>query len=136
MSLGYKFLDDSGAMSGVCNILSTVTGIDATATGLTNLYTVPSGKTAIIIGAILRITALTAFVGVGTGGIGTNVTQDDIMSSRAMTGLNAVGSVFCFMNSNSASAIASSSSTIQLGIDVSFVAGTCTIALDLIGYLI
>lgn len=136
MALGYKLVNDDGSISNVSNILATISGIDGTAIATTNLYTVPAGKTAIILATVARITALTAFVGVGTGGIGTNGAQDNIMGSRAMTGLTAVGSLFCFMNSNGASVIATTGQTIQLGVDVAFVAGTITMALDLIGYLI
>lgn len=118
------------------HVLSTTTGINGTATGTTNLYAVPTGKTAIILAAVVRITAIDALVGVGTGGVGTNVTQDNIFGARALTGLADTTTAFLYTNTNVAFSLASSGETIKLGVDIAFVAGTATLAVDLIGFLI
>ena len=42
---------------GVKRVLSTTTGIDAKTIATTNLYTVPTGKTAVVTEAVIRVTA-------------------------------------------------------------------------------
>ena len=121
--------------SGAIGILYTTTGISGTATGTTSLYTVPAGKTAIIIGAILRVTAITGFVTVATAGIGVAANEDDIYASQALTGLSATTSHFQF-TALGAKVNVAAAGVIKLGIDVGFVATTATLAVDLIGYLL
>jgi len=116
-------------------VLSTTTGIDGTATGTTNLYTVPSGKTAIIIGAVVRLTAITGFTTVGIAGIGIAAGEDDIYTSQALTGLDATSEHFQY-TALGTKASGAATNVIKFGIDTAYTATTATLAVDLIGYLI
>lgn len=136
MSKGYLLQNTDNTYTGVLSLLSTTVGIDGTTTGTTNLYTVPSGKTAVVLIAIVRVTALSAFVGVGTGGIGVAAGEDDIFASQAMTGLISTAKAYSFYNDDGPFTVSSASSVIKLGIDVAFVAGSCTLAVDLLGYFL
>lgn len=122
--------------TGVPFLLSTISSIDGTAVATTNLYTVPAGKTAVITSAMIRCTAMSAFVGVGTGGIGVAAGEDDIFPAVALAGLSAAGLVFYLTNYRTTGTTVAAGGIIKLGIDVAFVAGSATLSIDLIGYLI
>lgn len=141
--IGYVTLGTGlGLLSGILNIsdkvigvLSTITGINAKNIALTNLYTVPASKTAIITGAIIRVIASSAITIVPTLGVGIATGEDDVFSSTSLTGLDDVTKVYKFTSAGTY-AIGQSADIIKLGIDVGATATTMTIAVDLIGYLI
>jgi hypothetical protein len=115
--------------------LTTVIGIDAKVIGTTNLYPVPTGKTAIITGAIIRASVATAVTQRPVLGIGIAAGEDDIYASTALTGFTALTSVWSFISSdNYRNAVAGS--IIKLGIDNGSNATTHTIEVDLFGYLL
>ena len=116
-------------------LLSTTTGINGLSAATTNLYTVPTGKSAIITRAILRLTATSAITGRLNAGIGIAAGEDDIFSSRNLTGFNTTGEIYIFLASGTL-ALAQSTNVIKLGIDTAFSGTTATLAIDLIGYLV
>lgn len=122
-------------LNSTLNILSTTVGIDAKTIATTNLYTVPAGKTAIITGAVVRVTAATAITVVPTLGIGIAAGEDDVFASTVLTGLDATTKVFKFTASATYKAGAAAE-VIKLGVDVGATATTMTISIDLIGYLL
>lgn len=129
--------DGTGATTWVTApyVLSTTTGIDAKTVATTTLYTVPTGKTAIITAAIIRCTTASSISVAPNMGIGRNATQDDIFASVALTGLTATTSIFAF-SSIGTLATGAATELIKLGIDTGATATTMTIAVDLIGYLV
>lgn len=122
--------------------LSTTTGIDLSAIGTTALYTVPTGQSAIIIGAIVRVTDLTSGSTVSSDvalGIGVDSAQGDIISSQTLTNLRALNDAFHISNTNSLLRVATAGEIISAGIDTGAVVtsgSTFEAAIDLIGYLI
>lgn len=114
-------------------LLSTTTGIDGTTIATTTLYTVPTGKTTIIIRAIIRVITATAIVTPPTLGIGIAAGEADIFASTALTGLNAVTKVYTF-NAVGTYIAGQSTNVIKLGIDTGATAGAMVIAIDLFGY--
>ena len=113
--------------------LSTTTGVDGTTTGVTALYTVPSGKTMCITKAAVRLSSVATFTSPPTIGIGVAAGEDDIFAPESTLGLDATTKVYWFSSENLA-VLATSGQTISLGIDDAAVAGTYTIAVDLFGY--
>ena len=118
----------------VSNVLSITTGIDAKTTGTTNLYTVPTGKTAVITEAYVRCTSATAITIAGTAGIGVWAGESDMFASQVLTGL--LGLWRFRMIDPWFSVVGNSDEVIKLGIDVWAIWTSMTIAVDLIGYLI
>jgi len=116
-------------------ILSTTTGIDAKIATTTNLYTVPSGKTAVITGAVIRITTADTITVPPTLGIGIVAGEENIFASTQLVGLDAGNEIYKFTSSGTLiSGVATE--VIKLGIDTGATATTMTITVDLIGYLL
>jgi hypothetical protein len=115
-------------------LLSTTTAIDGTATGTTNLFTVPSGKTIVVTRAIVRLTSVATFTSAPIAGIGVAAGEDDIISPQSLSGLNTTSEGYVFVVGDGSLALASATDVIKLGIDTGAVAGTYTIAVDLFGF--
>ena len=116
-------------------ILSITTGIDAKVIATTNLYTVPTGRRAIVTEIVFHVSAATLITVVPTLGVGVAAGEIDIMASTVLTGLDALDEVYRFSPegiyvSNAAAAV------IKLGIDVGATATTMTLRVVLIGFLI
>lgn len=116
-------------------LLSTTTGIDGKATGTTTLYTVPTGRTAIITHAVIRATTASSATVPPTLGIGIAAGEDDIFPSTAITGLTVTTKTWEF-GGGGLMAVGASTNVIKLGIDTGATATTLTLAVDLFGYLI
>lgn len=139
-SKGYALMDDSnqilnGSALPVPSVLSSTSGISGTSTGTTNLYTVPTGKTAIITDVVVRITAAATVSIVALAGVGIAAGEDDIFAAQSLVGLNAVGKHFQFVALGT-KVSANSGEVVKFGIDTAYIAGTATLAVDLIGYLL
>jgi hypothetical protein len=115
-------------------LLSTTSSIDATATGTTNLFTVPASKTIVVTKAIIRLTAVATFTSAPTLGIGVAAGEDDIFSPQLMTGVDAITEGYVFAAGAGNTTLAAAAEVIKLGIDTAAVAGTYTIAVDLFGF--
>ena len=116
-------------------VVLSVTSVDLGAVATTNLYTVPTGKTAIITDAVLKPTTATAAVGDAVVGIGVAAGEDDIFSSQTLTGLNLTTERFKFLSSG-VSVTAAAAAVIKAGVDTADT-GTALVAnVYLIGYLI
>lgn len=115
--------------------LSVTTGIDGKVATTTNLYTVPSGRTAIITHAVIRVSAASAITVPPSLGIGVAAGEDDIYTSTSLVGLDTTGEVYVFASEGLQVAVAAAS-VIKLGIDTGATATTATLEVDLFGYLI
>lgn len=115
-------------------VLSETTGIDGKTATTTNLYTVPSGKTALITKAIIEITTATGLTGTLVAGIGVAAGEDDIFGSTTMTGLDTTSEMHVFAASGTTKK-ALSTEVVKLGIDTAFGGTTVTLSVTLIGYL-
>lgn len=114
-------------------VLETVTGIDGKVATTTSLLTVPTSKRAIITGAMLRLTAVSALSGTLACGIGVAAGEDDIFPSTSLIGFNAANEVYMFMGSG-VRVSAAAGSVIKLGIDTAFTGTTATLECQLLGY--
>src|ERR1035437_5777659 len=117
------------------SILSTVGGINLKTVATTNLYTVPTGKVAMITEVIIRITAATSFTVTSTLGVGVAAGEADIMASTALVGLTVLGGVYRFSCEGTYVSVAAAS-VIKLGVDTGATATTATGEVTLIGFLL
>lgn len=129
-----------GGLNQSVHILSTTSSINLTAAGAStvDLYTVPAGRTAIIVGAITRITAVTGTVTVDAAvGVGINGTQDDIIASTTLSQLRDTNDAYYLTNSSGLFRIADATEVIRLGKDTSSTGATVhTVSVDLLGYIL
>ncbi len=116
-------------------LLSTTTSINAKNTGTTNLYTVPSGRTAIITKAIVIPTAASSITQGPTLGIGVAAGEDDIFSSTQLTGVTTTSKVYAF-DAIGTYVSAAATEVIKVGIDTVAAGTSMTISIYLFGYLI
>ena len=114
--------------------LSVITGIDAKTVGTTNLYTVPSGKTAIITRAIVVPTAATSITQGPVAGIGVAAGEDDVFASTQLTGLTGTTKIYAYSAIGTYTA-AAATNIIKLGIDTAASGTSMTLTVYLFGYL-
>lgn len=115
-------------------VLSTVTGIDLKIVATTNLYTVPTGKKAIITDIVIRPTTVAGFAVAATAGVGIAAGEIDIVAATVLTGLTGT-TIQYKMSPLVLSVIGNSTEVIKLGVTVGATATTFTASVDLIGYL-
>lgn len=116
-------------------LLSVTTGINAKTVATTNLYTVPSGKTAIITKAIVIPTAASSITQGPVAGIGVAAGEDDIFASVQLTGLINTTKVYAY-EAIGTYTLAAATDIIKLGIDTAAAGTSMTISVYLFGYLI
>ncbi len=115
-------------------LLSRTLSIDAKTVAATTLYTVPTGRSAVILGVIIRCTVATAVTVVATARlIGTSGT---IVGATALTGLDTATEAFFLNVANSVFKLQVATDLIQLDITVGATATTQTFTVDLLGYLV
>lgn len=123
-------------VSASIGVLATVTSINTKTIAQTNLYTVPTGKTAIITAAIVRCTAATSITNGPTASIGfTASAYSDIYVGQNMIALTGTTSIFGY-STVGMSASATAASVIKFNITTAASGTSQTVAVDLIGYLI
>jgi len=116
-------------------ILSSTTGINGKTVTNTNLYTVPSGRTAIITGYVVRCSAASSITVGASAGIGNSGGTNNIVASQAMTALLTTSDLYVWN-------IQGGSKTVAAGSSVFFNLGTAatgtsqTLIVELIGYLL
>lgn len=118
---------------GAIGILST-TVIDGTAIAATSLYTVPGGKSAVIMSCAVRMTSGVSVTGNMRAGVGIGAGESDIFNEAITVGFNATTQTYVFEGQGTR-ARAAAGQVIKFGIDVAF-GGTVTLEVDLIGYLV
>lgn len=116
------------------NKITTISGINGLSATTTNLYTVPTGKKAVVTGITVRITTATGLTGSITLGVGVASGEDDIMPSTLLTGFDTTTEAFEWFADGTVY-LASAGDVIKLGIDTAFGGTTVTLAVDLMGYI-
>lgn len=116
------------------NVLATVPSIDMKSVATTNLYTVPTGKTAIV-RVLLVITAASAITTAATAGVGIAAGEDDIHASVSMTNLFAAGDVWEFQSLGVKSRTAPADAIVKLGVDVAADGTSQTATAYVLGFL-
>lgn len=121
-------------LAGIGSILSTTVSIDATTVGNTTLFTVPTGKLAVVRFAIIRLTAISGGGAVPKLSFGTNATAyDNIITSQSLSGLTTVNKAFTFVVSG-VSEVAQAGNNIVCRVNNAASYTSYTIDIDLIGY--
>lgn len=115
--------------------LANVTGINAKTVANTSLFTVPTGKTAIVTSVVIRVTAATAITVGPSAGIGNVAGTNNIAASATMTTLQTTADDFIFIISGASKATAAAGQ-IYLNLGTAATGTSETIAVDLIGYLV
>ena len=121
-----------GWSSGVYT-LSTTTGINAFSATSTNLFTVPTGRTAVITDAFVRCSAASSVSGPATAGVG--VTGSDVIASTSLLNLTSTTKLFRLAASGSSVPVAAGS-VVKFNIDAAATGTSQTLVVDLLGYLL
>lgn len=116
-------------------LLNSVSGIDATADAITNLYTVPSEQTVVVTRVVLRVEAIDTLTVDPVGGVGIAAGEADIFAPLTITDLTAVGDTWTFAAEDKA-IDASAAEIIKLGLDTLATATTLTLAAEIFGYFV
>lgn len=116
-------------------VLSTITGINAKSVANTALYTVPTGKTAIITGYSVRCSAASAITIGASAGIGNVAGTNNISASQTMTTLTTTTSTFQWQVTG-ASIITAAAGQIFFNLGTGATGTSQTLVVDLIGYLV
>lgn len=123
----------------VPTILSTTTGINAKTVANTALYTVPTGKTCVVTGYVVRATAGVSITNGPSAGVGNTAGTSNIAASQGMTALSGtatVGSTSVFAwPIVGMSTYTSAAAVIYFNLGTGATGTSMTIAVDLIGYL-
>lgn len=116
--------------------LATITGINSKSTGATALYTVPTGKTAIITEAFVRCTAASAITVGASASIGQNSTAfDDFVGITILTALLATTDAFP-LRATAKFVQAAAAAVVNIKITTAATGTSQTLAVDLYGYLV
>lgn len=115
-------------------ILSTTNNIDSKTTGTTLLYTVPSGKTAVILAAFVRVTTATTVV------TGPQLQIEDgsanvILASTNLSTLTTTNQLGQLIATSGVKFLVTSTGTIKVNITVGATASAEVVSVDLLGYL-
>lgn len=114
--------------------LSKVEGIDAKVVATHTLFTCPTNTDVYITHAIITASTANTVTQRPVMGIGIAAGEDDMFSSRALTGFTASNSVYTF--TSFANAVGGSAGdVIKLGIDNGSTATTHTIVVELFGWM-
>lgn len=116
-------------------VLATITGVDTKAQAATNIFLVPGGKTAVILGFVARVESDTAITVGPEVGVGVAAGEDDVTPQQALTGLFATGEMFTVQPTGKSRTVATGLQ-IKFGVDVVATGTAQTIAVDLLGYLL
>lgn len=109
--------------------------VDLKVVATTNLYTVPAGKRAVILDALVLPTTATAVSTFAVAGVGIAAGEDDIFASQELTGLDTTIERFKFESAGQAR-VGEATEIIKFGVDTA-ATGTALVAdVYLIGYLI
>jgi hypothetical protein len=116
--------------------LSSIASIDLTTTGTTSLYTVPTGRSAIITAVIIRPTTATAANADGAISVGTNAsTYDDIIANTTLTGLDSTTEHYV-ATPGGVSHTAAAAEVITFQVDTAETGTALIVTVDVIGYLL
>lgn len=116
-------------------ILSTTTGINAKTIANTALYTVPTGKTAIITYYVVRVSAATAITVGPAAGIGNVAGTNNIGASQAMNLLISTTSTFQW-GIDGMSVLTVAAGVVYFNLGTAATGTSETITVDLAGYLL
>ncbi len=118
----------------VVSILGTKSGIDAATLATHSLYTVPTGKTALVSAVFVRTTASSGCGAAATVNFGANGASYDDWMSSANT-MNTTANAYWYMNSMTSKPMYAAASVFSMKITTASTCASQTIAVDVMGYL-
>lgn len=120
--------------SGEPTLLSTITGIDMTVVGTTNLLTLGASERAVILGVVLECSAAANVTNEAEAGVGVGAGEDDVFPSQPLTSLKTAGKIFRYISTSGV--IVNALGVIKFGVDtaVTGTGPTQTVTAYLIGY--
>lgn len=131
-----KMGSDALALMGSSDkILTVTTGINGKATGTTNLYTVPTGKTVVVTRAVVMCDAAVSITTGPQAGVGVAAGEDDVFTSQGMDALTTTAKLFHFTATGMSVKVVAGG-VVKLGIDVPAVGTSQTLSVILFGVLI
>lgn len=117
------------------HVLSRTTNIDFKTVAATTLYTVPTGRTAIITRAVLQNQVASSISAEAAAGIGIAAGESDIFASVTLTGFYQTTKTWTW-SSSGVQAAAPAGSVIKLGVDTGAVGTQQTVTCSLFGVLL
>jgi hypothetical protein len=117
-------------------ILTVFEDLDLTATSTTTIYTVPTGKTAIILGCLLRIKSANTVTVDAAASLGINPSTTDLFAAETLVGVQSISDVWSFWKDTSGGLVANSADLVDLDVSVAATATTLTCDVFVIGLLI
>ena len=118
-------------------VLGQAIGVDLTAIGDTTLLTVPAGKTAIVLGVMIRPTNVSSANGDAVINLGTNSTAfDNILNGATLTGLDATTEVHYAAPTNGTYHAAAAAEVVTFRVATGDSGTTLDATIELVGYLV
>lgn len=113
--------------------LAKVSGVSLTATGQTTLFTVPTGRTLLVTGILVRATTVTGFTSLATAQVGKSAGYNQIVAAASVP-LDAVDEYVNLMGSQTALAF-SAGDVLALDVTVAAVATALSVEVLVFGIL-
>ena len=114
-------------------LLGSVAGVDLTAIGATSLYSVGTGRTAIIDLVIVRCTEATSITTPAVAGVGVASGEDDVIEAQALFGLTTSGVYYVFPGPGGMSVELSAGQSLKLGVDTGAIGTSQVATVDVLG---
>ncbi len=119
-------------------VLATPVSVDLKTTGATSLYTVPSGKSLILISAILRMTNADTATVPAVIGIGKTSAYNEFRDTETLIDFDTTGDIVNISSSpsNNVTSVFAAGDIVAINVITGATATTATASATLIGYLI
>lgn len=137
--LPLQFLQTDGAGrlnfgTSAATLLGSVSGVNPRATGNTNMFTIPTGRKAIITEGIYILDSASGLTGVLKCGFGADGGNDNIFAASNLTGFNATGLYYAQQNVDGPSYIAVAGDQAHIHVQTAFTGGTASMSVYLFGF--
>ena len=118
------------------SILASQASVNLAATGTTGIYTVPTGKSAVITGAYIVPTTATTPGGDAVVNLGTNAsTYDNIVSAETLSGLDATTELYHIVTGGGVIHLAAAAETVTINVTSADTGSALTATVYLLGFL-
>lgn len=115
--------------------LATIDSINGKTVASTPIFTVPTGKSLVVTGMVVRVTAATAITAPATAQVETTTNAHDVFASDVMTNTLAANDSWTFA-AGAKSVVVAGGATVSLNITAGATGTSQTLSVDLSGYLI
>lgn len=133
--LRFRTVGDDRFVNRLASILSTTSAIDMTSTATIPLYTVPTGKIAVINGLVFRSTLGSATTNAEVS-VGINPSTTNIFDAQELVEFKNTDDIWSLWSDKSTTVIAQASEQVDLDVITAATGGTLDVDAYLIGFLI